>query len=57
MGLYSEETDWAAGREFANVSMYFVALITLNTDTDTDTGGHGEMPSKVGRLGLLSIGG
>ena len=37
MGLYSEETDWAAGREFANVSMYFVALITLNTDTDTDT--------------------
>ena len=37
MGLHSGEADWVAGRSFANVSMYFVTFLTLNTDTDTDT--------------------
>ena len=37
MGLHSGEGDWMAGLSFANVSMYFVTFITLNTDTDTDT--------------------
>ena len=37
MGLYSDEADWVAGQLFANVSMYIVAFLTLNTDTDTDT--------------------
>ena len=35
MGLHSGEADWVAGLSFANVSMYFVTFITLNTDTDT----------------------
>ena len=39
MGLYSDEADWVAGQLFANVAMYFVAFLTLNTDTDTDTAG------------------
>ena len=34
MGLYSDEADWVAGQLFANVAMYFVAFLTLNTDTD-----------------------
>ena len=38
MGLYSDGADWVAGQLFANVSMYFVAFLTLNTDTDIDTG-------------------
>ena len=37
MGLHSGEADWVVGLSFANVSMNFVAFITLNTDTDTDT--------------------
>ena len=40
MGLHSGEADWVAGLSFANVSMYFVTFITLNTDTDTDTVGY-----------------
>ena len=37
MGLISAETDCAAGLMFANDTMYVVSLLTLNTDTDTDT--------------------
>ena len=51
MGLYSDEADWAAGREFANVSMYFVALITLNTDTDTDTADYSILMAYLSAVG------
>ena len=36
MGLFSGETDWAAGRDRSLIFQYYFVM-SLNTDTDTDT--------------------